>query len=254
VIRYAGIDVGSCTTKAVVIDQEASILGHHVCRSGLDYEQVAREALDAALVGEEWNDIPIVSTGYGRHKVGFASQAKTEIACDARAGFTFVPQALTLVDIGGQDNKVIRIDDQGRRVDFRMNRKCAAGTGAFVEETALRMNIPLEQLDNLARKAEKRVKLGSYCTVFASTEILSLIRGGVSVEELARGVFESVVDRVMEILPLTGTVLLCGGVVEYNPIIADIFRERITGEVIVPPHPQLVGAYGAALFSRELHV
>jgi (R)-2-hydroxyacyl-CoA dehydratese activating ATPase len=249
---YAGIDVGSCTTKAVVIDEEDNMVGSHVRRSGVDYQNAARESLDIALGGKEWGDIPIVSTGYGRHSITFATEAKTEIACHAKGGFHYVPRALTVVDIGGQDNKVIKLDNQGRRIDFKMNRKCAAGTGTFIEEIAARMAIPLDMLDGMARKAKKRVKIGSYCTVFASTEILSLIRAGVSPEELIRGVFESVVDRVMEMIPLADTVLLCGGVVEYFPIVVDIFKERISGEVIVPPHPQLTGAYGAALFAREL--
>lgn len=249
---YAGIDVGSCTTKAVVIDEEDNMVGSHVRRSGVDYESAARESLDIALGGREWGDIPIVSTGYGRHSVTFATEAKTEIACHAKGGFHYVPRALTVVDIGGQDNKVIKLDNQGRRIDFKMNRKCAAGTGTFIEEIAARIAIPLDMLDGMARKAEKRVKIGSYCTVFASTEILSLIRAGVSPEELVRGVFESVVDRVMEMIPIADTVLLSGGVVEYFPIVADVFKARISGEVIVPPHPQLTGAYGAALFARQL--
>jgi len=249
---YAGIDVGSCTTKAVVIDQEDNVVGSHVRRSGVDYQSAATESLEIALGGKGWDDIPIVSTGYGRHSVNFATEAKTEIACHAKGGFHYVQRALTLVDIGGQDNKVIKLDNQGRRLDFKMNRKCAAGTGTFIEEIAARMAIPLDMLDGMAKKAEKRVKIGSYCTVFASTEILSLIRAGVSSEELVRGVFESVVDRVMEMIPLVDTVLLCGGVVEYFPIVADIFKARISGEVIVPPHPQLTGAYGAALFARQL--
>jgi predicted CoA-substrate-specific enzyme activase len=249
---YAGIDVGSCTTKAVVIDQEDNMVGSHVRRSGVDYQSAATESLEIALWGGGWDSIPIVSTGYGRHSVNFATEAKTEIACHAKGGFHYVRRALTLVDIGGQDNKVIKLDDKGRRLDFKMNRKCAAGTGTFIEEIAGRMAIPLDALDGMARKAEKRVKIGSYCTVFASTEILSLIRAGVSSEELVKGVFESVVDRVMEMIPLADTVLLCGGVVEYFPVVADIFKARISGEVIVPPHPQLTGAYGAALFAREL--
>ena len=250
--KYAGIDVGSCTTKAVVIDQEDNMLGSHVRRSGVDYQSAATESLEVALGGEGWDGVPIVSTGYGRHSVNFATEAKTEIACHARGGFHYVQRALTVVDIGGQDNKVIKLDDKGHRLDFKMNRKCAAGTGTFIEEIAARMAIPLDKLDGMARKAEKRVKIGSYCTVFASTEILSLIRAGVSSDELVRGVFESVVDRVMEMIPLADTVLLCGGVVEYFPVVADIFKARISGEVIVPPHPQLTGAYGAALFAREL--
>jgi predicted CoA-substrate-specific enzyme activase len=249
---YAGIDVGSCTTKAVVIDQEDNMVGSHVCRSGVDYQGIASEAMEIALGGRGWDGVPVVSTGYGRHSVNFATEAKTEIACHAKGGFHYVQRALTLVDIGGQDNKVIKLDSQGRRLDFKMNRKCAAGTGTFIEEIAARMSIPLDALDEMARKAEKRVKIGSYCTVFASTEILSLIRAGVSSEELVKGIFESVVDRVMEMIPLVDTVLLCGGVVEYFPIVADIFKARISGEVIVPPHPQLTGAYGAALFARQL--
>jgi len=249
---YAGIDIGSCTTKAVVIDQEGNMVGSHVRRSGVNYHEAAREALDIAFGGRVWDGIPIISTGYGRHSLDFASEAKTEIACHARGGFAHVPRAMTLVDIGGQDSKVIKLDDQGHRIDFRMNRKCAAGTGTFIEEIAAKLDLPLDLLDGMARKAQKRVKIGSYCTVFASTEILALIRAGVSPEELVRGMFESVVDRVMEMVPIADLVLLCGGVVQYNPIVADIFKARISGEVIVPPHPQLTGAYGAALFAREL--
>ena len=249
---YAGVDVGSCTTKAVVINDKGEIIGSHVQRSGIYYQQAAKDALQKALGKLEPNGMKIVSTGYGRHNVDFAHERKTEIACHARGGFSYVKKGLILIDIGGQDNKVIRIDDRGRRIDFKMNRKCAAGTGAFIEEIAHRMNLPLNVLDSMARKAKKRFKIGSYCTVFASTEILSHIRAGVSAEELVRGVFESVIDRIMEMTPIKGTVLMCGGVVEYFPIIAELFKERINGNVIIPPRPQLTGAYGAALFAREM--
>ncbi len=248
---YAGIDIGSCTTKAVVIDADTNILGSHVLRSGVDYLAVAHEALDAAL-GKDRNGTPVVATGYGRHNVSFADGVKTEIACHARGGFHYARRPLTLVDIGGQDAKVIVIDEKGHRVDFKMNRKCAAGTGTFIEEIANRMNVPLEKMDELARQAEKKIKIGSFCTVFASTEILAHIRAGVKIPELARGTFESVVDRVIEMLPMSDTMLLSGGVVEFNPIIVDIFKERMKAEIIVPPHPQLCGALGAALFARDL--
>ncbi len=249
---YAGIDVGSCTTKAVIINNKGEIIGSYVQRSGIDYRTAAQQVLKRALGDIEPNGIKIVSTGYGRHNVDFAMGRRTEIACHAKGGFSYVKRAFTLIDIGGQDNKVIKIDDRGRRVEFKMNRKCAAGTGAFIEEIAHRINLPLEVLDSMARKAKKRFKLGSYCTVFASTEILSYIRAGVSAEELVRAVFESVIDRIMEMMPISGTVLMCGGVVEYFPIVAELLKERINGEVIVPPKPQLTGAYGAALFAKEM--
>ena len=248
---YAGIDIGSCTTKAVVIDGEGKILGSHVRRSGIDYKTVARESLEIALGGRNIDGIPIVSTGYGRHNAGFVTRTKTEIACHAKGAYFYCPKALNVVDIGGQDNKVIRLNEKGQTIDFKMNRKCAAGTGTFIEEIAIKTAIPLDKLDELARKSQKRVKIGSYCTVFASTEILSLIRSGVAAEDLAKGVFESVVARIIEMIPLADTILLCGGVVAYFPIVADIFREQVTGEVIVPPYPQLTGAFGAALFARE---
>ena len=248
---YAGIDIGSCTTKAVAIDEKANIIGSHVRRSGIDYKTVARESLDIASGGKGIDGVPVVATGYGRHNVSFAIHAKTEIACHAKGAYFYCPKALTVVDIGGQDNKVIKLNEKGRTIDFKMNRKCAAGTGAFIEEIAIKTAIPLDKLDDLARKSQKKVKIGSYCTVFASTEILSLIRSGVAAEDLAKGVFESVVARIIEMIPLADTIVLCGGVVAYFPIIADIFREQVTGEVIVPPYPQLTGAFGAALFARE---
>src|SRR3972149_2022865 len=126
---YAGIDIGSCTTKAVVIDQQGAFMGTHVCRSGVDYQKVAQEVLTTALGGRDWSGIPVVSTGYGRHNVSFATAAKTEIACHARGGFAYAAKALTIVDIGGQDNKVIKLDADGRRLGFRMNPKAAAGPG-----------------------------------------------------------------------------------------------------------------------------
>ncbi|MGP8079075.1 MAG: acyl-CoA dehydratase activase [Dehalococcoidales bacterium] len=248
---YAGIDIGSCTTKAVVIDEQGNMLGSDVRRSGIDYKAVARETLATALAGKSMEGVPVVSTGYGRHNVSFAIHAKTEIACHARGAYFYVPRALNVVDIGGQDNKVIRLDENGKTLDFIMNRKCAAGTGTFIEEIAIKTAIPLGKLDELARQSQKKVKIGSYCTVFASTEVLSLIRSGVKAEDLAKGVFESVVARVMEMIPLADTILLCGGVVAWFPIVAEIFREQVPGEVIVPPYPQLTGAFGAALFARE---
>jgi len=248
---FAGIDIGSCTTKAVVIDEEAKVTGSHVCRSGIDYQKSARETLKSALGEKSGNKVDIVATGYGRHSIDFASKSKTEIACHARGGFAHLKRSLTLIDIGGQDNKIIKLDNRGLRLDFKMNRKCAAGTGTFIEEIANRMNLPLASLDKMARKAKNSFKIGSFCTVFASTEILAHIRAGTSPDELVRGIFESVIDRVIEMAPLEGTILLCGGVVEHQPFIKDLFQEKISGEVLVSPHPQLTGAYGAALFARE---
>ncbi len=139
----------------------------------------------------------------------------------------------------------------GQRADFRMNRKCAAGTGAFIEEIALRLGLPLEELDVLAASTDQAVKLSSFCTVFAKTEILAHLRAGEPVARIVRGAFQSVVARVLEMEPLDGDVVLTGGVVDHNPSIAAILSERIGRDVLVPPHPQFVGALGAALLARR---
>jgi predicted CoA-substrate-specific enzyme activase len=160
---------------------------------------------------------------------------------------------MTVVDIGGQDNKVIRVDDRGRRIDFNMNRKCAAGTGSFLEEIAFWLKIPLEEFSDLAdRSTNPDVKLGSYCTVFAKTEVLARIREGVKVEDLARAAIESVAKRVLEARVITGTVVLTGGVVAHVPRVTSTLAKVLGTEVRVPPEPQHTGALGAALAARKI--
>ena len=192
-----------------------------------------------------------VSTGYGRHNVKFAEDSLTEIHCHGVGCYHFIPRSISIVDIGGQDNKVIRLNDSGQRLDFKMNRKCAAGTGAFIEEMALRLGVEIDEMDSLARRTDKMVRLSSFCTVFAKTEILAHLRKGVNVAEIVRGAFMSVIQRVVEMDPLAGDVVLTGGVVAHNPIIAEIFSEKIGRPVEVPPHPQFTGAMGAALIALQ---
>ena len=153
--RYAGgVDVGSVTTKAVVIDGERNIRGYSVLYSATDFQGASDKAWSeclnrAEIVPEDVTSI--TATGYGRNSVSFATGSVTEISCHGRGCLHFFPGPITVIDIGGQDNKIIKLDENGRRVSFKMNRKCAAGTGAFLEEMALRLRLPLEQLNRLAR-------------------------------------------------------------------------------------------------------
>ena len=158
---------------------------------------------------------------------------------------------MTIVDIGGQDNKIIRLETTGQRVDFKMNRKCAAGTGAFIEEIALRLGLQLEEMDPIAAGTNDAVRLSSFCTVFAKTEILAHLRRGVPVGEIVRGAFLSVVTRVLEMDPLSGDVVMTGGVVAHNPTLVAILSERIGRPVEVAPYPQFTGALGAALHAAR---
>jgi predicted CoA-substrate-specific enzyme activase len=250
---FAGIDVGSADTKAALIDESLKLLGQGLCHSGTDFAAAAKTAFEQALTqaGVTTDQIAgTVSTGYGRGNVAFAGQSLTEIACHARGAFHHFPRAITVVDIGGQDNKIITLDGEGRRLRFAMNRKCAAGTGSFLEEMALRLRVPIERLAELAEKsADPSVSIGSFCTVFAMSEILGKIRAGVKVEDLARAALESVAKRVLETLAISGEVVATGGVVAHNPILIQILSGILHCPVNLPPHPQHVGALGAALFA-----
>jgi predicted CoA-substrate-specific enzyme activase len=251
---HAGVDVGASATKAVLVDEPGEVVARVVRASGVDYEATA-EACRKDLL-EEVGATPdrivrTVSTGYGRDNVAFRDASATEIQCHAVGSFHLVREAITVVDIGGQDNKVIRVDGDGRRLDFKMNRKCAAGTGAFIEEIALRLGVEVGEMDALAGQGEKAVRLSSFCTVFAKTEILAHLRRGVPVGDIVRGAFRSVINRVVEMDPLHGKVVLVGGVVAHNPTIAEILGERLGREVVIPPHPQFTGALGAALIASR---
>jgi (R)-2-hydroxyacyl-CoA dehydratese activating ATPase len=249
-----GVDVGSCTTKAVIVDRDERILGSHVLYSATDFEVASEtawmECLKAAGLNRE-AVTSVIATGYGRLSVGFASASRTEISCHGRGCLYFFPGPITVVDIGGQDNKVIKLDKDGRRVSFKMNRKCAAGTGAFLEEMALRLRLPLEDLDGLARDADGEVALGSYCTVFTATEVLEKIKAGHRVDQIVRGLFHSVVKRILEMEVLEDTVVITGGVIEHNPFLAELIKQHTTSPVRIPPHAQVTGALGAALYALE---
>ncbi|MCF6179664.1 MAG: acyl-CoA dehydratase activase [Geopsychrobacter sp.] len=252
---FVGLDMGASRTKVVVIDAQGLLLGHAVKKSGIDFSATAGLCLDAALeqAGFERKDIAAaVATGYGRNNVAFiTAQTRTEIGCHSRGCYHSFPEALTVIDIGGQDNKIIKLNAAGRRDSFKMNRKCAAGTGAFLEEMSSRLDIPLAEMNSLARQATEMLKLGSYCTVFSATEVLENIRHGKPVADIIKGIFYSMIQRVLEMDSLSGRVVLCGGVVAHNPYLVEMAEELIGRPVLLPKFPQLTGALGAALYARN---
>ena len=249
---YVGTDVGASRTKVAILDADRNLMGWAVKKSGTDFTATARECLERSLeqAGTEEADIAgSVSTGYGRKNVAYAADNKTEIGCHAKGCFFYFSVAATIIDIGGQDNKIIKLDDRGLRTNFKMNRKCAAGTGAFLEEMAMRLDVSLGEMDSLARRSENMVKLGSFCTVFSATEVLENIRRGVELPDIVKGVFYSMVKRVLEMDSLGDNLIMTGGVVAHNPYLVKM-SEQITGQrILVPQYPQLTGAIGAALYA-----
>jgi predicted CoA-substrate-specific enzyme activase len=254
---FAGVDVGASATKAVVIDSQGKILGSSINRTTTNLGKLAEKTLDEALktVGIEKESIKyIIATGYGRENVEFAHEMKTEISCHSKGGrssFKEKNEPMAIIDIGGQDNKVIKLDKDGKIVNFKMNRKCAAGTGAFLEEIALKLDTSPNVLDELARGATKDIVLGSFCTVFTSTEILEKIKEGESKENMVKGAFISVVKRIAEMEILEGSVILTGGVIAHNPLIGEILEKQLNVKVNIPENAQLAGAVGAALYAKE---
>lgn len=251
---FCGVDIGASATKLVLLDAGAGVLARAILPSGVSYSDTARRCLDLGLQAAGLAGAPMltVATGYGRSNADFADETRTEIHCHGAGCFHHAKRALTVIDIGGQDNKIIHLDDMGRRREFRMNRKCAAGTGAFIEEIALRLGLGLHELDGLAGATQTPVTLGSFCTVFAKTEILSHLRRGEPVEGIVRGAFVSVADRILEMDPFDGEVMATGGVVAHNPVIVEILSQRLGRPVAVPEAPQFTGALGAALTAARL--
>jgi predicted CoA-substrate-specific enzyme activase len=254
---FAGVDVGASATKVVVMDSQENILGISVNRTTTNLGKLAERTLNEALekAGIVRDEIKyIIATGYGRENVEFAYEMKTEISCHSKGGqhaFKDRDEPITIVDIGGQDNKVIKLDRNGKIINFKMNRKCAAGTGAFLEEIALKLDTSPNALDELARGATNDIILGSFCTVFTSTEILEKIKEGESKENMIKGAFISVVKRIAEMEILEGMVILTGGVIAHNPLIGEILEKQLNVKVHIPKNAQFAGAFGAALYSKE---
>ncbi len=251
---FAGVDVGASRTKVALFNAEKRLIGRVVRKSGTNFVTSAEICLAGALKMANADAKEIVkttATGYGRKNVPFAGDRKTEIGCHAKGCYFYFPEALTIIDIGGQDNKIIKIDEEGRRTGFKMNRKCAAGTGAFLEEMSLRLDIPLEKMNDLALQSTGLVELGSFCTVFSATEVLERIREGKKRPDIVKGLFLSMIKRVIEMDSFTEEVVMTGGVVAHNPFMVKMFEEFIGRPVKVPEFPQFTGAIGAALFSLE---
>ena len=252
-IYFAGIDIGSSTSKAVIIDDKNQIVNSAVFKTGIDMKAISTTVYEKALNGINKENVKyIISTGYGRRIVPFATKNITEITCTARGAYEIFPMASTVVDIGGQDNKVISVGKDGTIQQFQLNRKCAAGTGAFLEEIAWKLDIDLSSMSEMAKKGTLHKILNSYCSVFAATEILEQIRQGETIENMILGAYHSITKRIFDMGYISSPIIVSGGAIQYNPIIVDILRQK-EYEVKIPPTPQILPAFGAALLAGDMY-
>jgi predicted CoA-substrate-specific enzyme activase len=252
----AGVDVGSTQTKAVVVNEEGRIVGRALTPTGANVMRAAetafRESLRESDLREEEVEY-VVGTGYGRYKVTFGNTQVTEISCHGRGAVHMFPGTRTVVDMGGQDTKAIRVSERGEIVDFCMNDKCAAGTGRFLGAASAALDIPLEDLGPTALRGERPVKISTTCTVFAETEVLSWLGKGKKIEDILLGVHQSIAYRSVGLLWRTGIedeVTFTGGVAKNVAMIASLERE-MGKKVNVSEESHYMGALGAALFALD---
>ena len=252
----AGVDVGSTQTKAVIVDETRRILARALVDTGANVTRAAehafQEALRAGALREEEVEY-VVGTGYGRYKVTFGNTQVTEISCHGRGAVQLFPRTRTVLDMGGQDTKAIRISPAGEIVDFCMNDKCAAGTGRFLGAAAAALEIPVEELGPTALRGDRPVKISTTCTVFAESEVLSWLGKGKRIEDILLGVHQSIAGRSVALLRRVGIedeVTFTGGVARNRAMIAAL-TERLGRPVNVSAESHYMGALGGALFARD---
>ncbi|MBF0101281.1 MAG: 2-hydroxyglutaryl-CoA dehydratase [Desulfobacterales bacterium] len=256
---YLGIDIGSLSCDAVIIDKHENILAASVVPTGAKNKESIARVTDDVLrsAGISKSDIHgIISTGYGRDRVEDRLGAVTEITCHARGIKALIPNTKLLIDIGGQDSKSILLGQDGKVIDFAMNDKCAAGTGRFLEAMARALQVDIDDMANLDTGANGTLTISSMCTVFAESEVVSLIANATPVNEIVRGLNRSIASRTVSLMkriapdPLGMVVAMSGGVARNSGVVRAI-GDLLGSKVFVPDSPDTVGALGAALIAKE---
>lgn len=252
---FLGIDIGSVSANAVVINKNKEILGYSVLPSGYDHHKTAAEIVkDVCKKSKIKEDAiqRIVGTGYGRKNIPGAAKTVTEITCHAIGVHHLYRRAKMVIDIGGQDSKVIWISENGFADHFVMNDKCSAGTGRFLEVMANIMKMDLEEFSLSGYEARKAYPISSTCTVFAESEVISAVAMGIERAEIAAGIFESITKRIAAMAEIDANmdgIILTGGVAK-NIGVVKYMKKRLPG-IEIPAQPQIMGALGAALLASK---
>ena len=251
----AGIDIGSTTTKAVLLDGNGHAIAYEIIPTGADSREASSTVLEAAIrkSGVRRDIAFVISTGYGRDISARSDEKVTEITCHARGIHTLMPGVRTIIDVGGQDSKVIKIGGTGRVMDFAMNDKCAAGTGRFLEVMSHSLGVPLDHMGFRSLRASKKIRVSSMCTVFAESEVVSLVARGEKVEDILHGLHLAIADRIASLAIRVGIepeVAITGGVAK-NMGVVKALEERLGSTLRIPEEPQITGALGAATIALE---
>lgn len=258
-MMYAGIDAGSRAIKIIILNGESlQLVASGIEDQGIKQEEIARDLFESICEqnGIKRSDIrKIIATGYGRNLIHFADTQITEITCHACGVRHYISDAMTIIDIGGQDSKVIKLRENGVVQDFSMNDRCAAGTGRFLEIVAQRLNSTLETFGEQALRSTTPSHISNMCVVFAETEIIGLLASNTPTEDIGAGVMNAVISRVISMAGrhISTPVIFTGGVAQI-PGMKKALESILQKEVTIPPHPQYTGALGAALLAaREVY-
>lgn len=251
----AGVDIGSLTAKAVILE-DGRIAGRSLVLTGHNSKLAGRKALDEALLAaglDEADMEMVIATGYGRLAADFTSEKVTEITCHARGASSVRPDARTVIDLGGQDSKAIAIDGRGKVIDFVMNDKCSAGTGRFLEVMAHALGIELDDLGRISLESDSPASISSVCTVFAESEVVSRVAEGVSKVDIVAGIHQAIASRIYAMavrIPINQEIIMTGGVARNAGVVCAL-EKRFASPIVVPDMPQHMGALGAAIIAGE---
>jgi predicted CoA-substrate-specific enzyme activase len=251
---FAGLDIGSLSTKTVIIDEDKKILSYEVLLTNGSSREAAEQSFQNALdkAGLTRDDIDyIMTTGYGRNNIPFMDDEVSEITAHAKGAHFLFPEINTVLDIGGQDSKAIKLEEDGQISDFVMNDKCAAGTGRFLEVMAQALGLSLESLSDLSQLSSTPTVISSFCAVFAESEVVSLVGEGREKEDIARGIHEAIVVRTLTLLnrvKMSETIAMTGGVAK-NKGLVKVLEDKLKLKLSIPEEPQIIGALGAALIA-----
>jgi benzoyl-CoA reductase subunit D len=254
-MNVAGIDCGAKNVKALIL-QDGKILSRGSALSGFDQKGAAQEALDLALkeAGLAQNDLThIMATGTGKEEAEFAQSTITEVSANARAANVLFPSARTVIDVGAEEGRAIRVNEKGKVVDFAINEKCAAGAGTFTETMARALEIDVKEMGALSLKSQKSVPMNAQCAVFAESEVVSLIHAKHSKMDIARAVHDAIADRIASMARKIGIqkdIVLVGGV-SRNIGFVDSLKRDLEEDIFIPDDPEYSCAYGAALLAAD---
>jgi benzoyl-CoA reductase subunit D len=251
----AGVDCGSKNVRVLIL-KDGEILAKAMVPAGMDTAAAAQKAYKKALEGAwlEADDVEkIVATGAGRNELRFKNDMVTEVGADARGAIYLFPEARTIIDVGAEEGRAIKIDSQGKVVDFAINEKCAAGAGAFTEAMARALEVELDELGRLSLQSTQAIPMNAQCAVFAESEVVTLVHKKTAKPDMARAIHDAIADRITSMVRRVGIeekIALIGGVA-YNVGFVKSLEEDLETKVLIPDSPEFVGALGAALVAAD---